>query len=530
MAAVQAAAIGQGVVAADRDDPPVGVANVHLGLAVDVRPVEERQRAGEPDPRRGDLGGHRLRRGAALDGGHGRGGTPLGRVAHAQLEREVAGDFLRDRGERPVADRAAHEVLGAKRLRPGERAFAHAVLGATAGFRAPVGEPCARIVEPAIAPRHESLCLEVARLVLHLEARGVALDGFRPVLGASELADHEGALAHLRHGVGAGELEGRLRIVVLHERAPDLDRVGHLHLRVHARDPELVAALVDFVGDADEDRVQVAIHARHRAAEEDAAGERLDLVVAEARLRQARDHERGLVAVARDDLDLLAVDERPARAELVGPRGAVGAQLLDHLPRRVARGEDVGAHAVVLEVVLHAGERAAVVRQAPHVALALRREIAPQQVRPVPVDAHVQAAGRLRVVAAHRGIAVHRVELVGLDVAEEALARVLVRVVGRGEQEVALDLALEEEGRAGARAALAVVPVAGQVPQLLLEAVGLARRDEGARVDVAHVHRPLDHSGGDERAKLRQEVQARLGPQRPARHHDLGGGRLHGRG
>ena len=53
------------------------------------------------------------------------------------------------------------------------------------------------------------------------------------------------------------------------------------------------------------------------------------------------------------------------------------------------------------------------------------------------------AAGRLRVETAHRGIAVNGIKFVGLDVAEEAFARGLVGVVRRGEQPVALDLALE---------------------------------------------------------------------------------------
>src|SRR6185312_13073232 len=97
---------------------------------------------------------------------------------------------------------------------------------------------------------------------------------------------------------------------------------------------------------------------------------------------------------------------------------------------------------------------------------------APQQVGAVVVDAHVELAGGLRVVAALARVAVHGIELVGLDVAEEALLGVLLAVVGGGEEVFAPDLALEVEGRAGAGLRLAVVPLARELAQLLLEAVG----------------------------------------------------------
>ena len=174
----------------------------------------------------------------------------------------------------------------------------------------------------------------------------------------------------------------------------------------------------------------------------------------------------------------------------------------------VAARERVHAHAVVLVVLLDAGERAAVVGELARLGGRVGGEVAPQQVGAALVDAHVELARGLRVEAAHAGVAVDRVELVGLDVAEEALLRVLVGIVGRGEQVFALDLALEVEGGARAGVRLAVVPLARQLAQLLLEAVGGARGHERARADVAHVDDALDHAGGDEVAQLGQEVEA----------------------
>ncbi len=512
MARVDAALALDGVFAAHRDHLAIGVLHVHLHFAVERRALDARHFAGDAPAHRGHFRGHGLRRGLALhlrDGRH-RGVALLRGVAKPQLERKALGDLVVHRERDAVTHRAAHLVLGAQRLGLDGGAIGELVVETAARFTPALREVGAGVVEAAVGLGDERLRLEVGGVVLHLDPGRIALQRVDAAFAPRDLADHEGALAQLHREVGAGEREGRERVLVLHVDPAHLHAVGDLHLAVDAHHPELLAALVDFVGDANGDGVQVAVDARHRRLEEDPPGEDLDLVVGEARLRHARQDDGGLVAVARDDLDLLAVDERALGVELERARGAVGAQLLDHLARRVAAGEGVHRHVVVLVVLPQAGERAVVVGELAQLRVGIGGEVAPQQVGALVVDAHVELRGRLRVEAAHRGVPVHRVELVGLDVAEQALLRVLVGIVGRGEEILALDLSFEVKRGAHARVALSGVPVARQVRELLLEGVGGARRHQGARIHVAQVDDALDHAGGDHAAQLGKEVEARL--------------------
>ena len=135
---------------------------------------------------------------------------------------------------------------------------------------------------------------------------------------------------------------------------------------------------------------------------------------------------------------------RPWRATLVRARRAVRAHLVDHLARGVAAGEGVGLDPAVVVVLLHAGQRAAVAAETCASTRPRRSEVAEQQVRLVLVDPHVEARGGC-ASKPRIAVAVHRVERVGLDVAEEALPGVLVGVVGGGEQVVVAYRALEEE-------------------------------------------------------------------------------------
>ena len=121
------------------------------------------------------------------------------------------------------------------------------------------------------------------------------------------------------------------------------------------------------------------------------------------------------------------------------------------------RSEKVGRVALGLAMQAQARYRAVVVAQLTQAesggratAALLREagagaEVAKQRVVLVLVDTHIQGAGGFGVESAHRRIAIDRVHLLGLDVAQQARAGVLVGIVCSGEQVLTFDFALEKE-------------------------------------------------------------------------------------
>src|SRR5205814_6796556 len=101
-------------------------------------------------------------------------------------------------------------------------------------------------------------------------------------------------------------------------------------LAVGAGGPEAVATSLHFVEHPDDHRVQPLVHARHRLAEHQPTAQGLDRVVGEARHLAARKDDRGVVAVAGDDLDSLAVQHAVAPGERIWTRYALAGQLVHH--------------------------------------------------------------------------------------------------------------------------------------------------------------------------------------------------------
>ena len=106
--------------------------------------------------------------------GTGRGRALLGGVAQAQLEGELVGDLVLHRGGGAVAARAAGDVLGAQRLGAHGGALGELVVELAARLAASLREIGARIHEAEVGARDECLRLQVLRLVLDLEAAGIA--------------------------------------------------------------------------------------------------------------------------------------------------------------------------------------------------------------------------------------------------------------------------------------------------------------------------------------------------------------------
>ena len=336
------------------------------------------------------------------------------------------------------------------------------------------------------------------------------------VAGALCAFDHQRrARRQLDGDVGAAELIGRQRVLVLHQRATDFQLRVQLPLAVDPADPEGRAALVDLVGHAQRHRVQVVVDAGQEAGQQDAAREGLEGVVHQPLQGPHADDARGLVAVAHQHLDLLAAFQHAVVAQAVGARALAG-DFLDHLAQRVAEGEGVAGDSAFLMVQAHPGGGAVVVAQA---ALLQRRdrtladrlavtvagdEVAVERVALVLVDAHVEPVAGPGVEAAQRGVAVDRVDLVGPHIAQQAGAGGLVAVVGRGQQQVAADRALQVEGRARGHAVLAVVELARPVLDFLLEAVVGARLRQ--RATTAEIDDAFDQAGGDHRPQFGHEA------------------------
>ena len=364
--------------------------------------------------------------------------------------------------------------------------------------------------------------LGAQRLALHLTDRtgqprrhglvgGVRVDG----AGAVRVLDDERrALAHAPGGVDRTQLIGGERVAVVDIGAADLEGVADAPLRIGAARPEVVAALVDLVADAQRDRVQFGVEGRQELRQQDAARERLEGVVDEPRQRPHAEDARGLVAVAHDHLDLLAAFEHLVVAQRVGA-GPLARELLDDGAQRILEHIEVGGEVPLLVVQARAGGGAvpgaeAALLERGHAALAerlreavARDEVAEHRVAAVLVDAHIELAARDGVEAAQRRVAVDRVHLVRRMVAQQALARVLVGVVGGGEQQVVADRALHIEGGARGGVGLAVVPAARPGVELTLEAVAVARGADQRL--VAEVDDALDEARGDHVAHLGHE-------------------------
>ena len=167
----------------------------------------------------------------------------------------------------------------------------------------------------------------------------------------------------------------------------------------------------------------------------------------------------------------------------VGAGDAAAGEFLDDLTQAVVGCKAVEEAFLALDVATNAGHGAFILAQvtvleAGDLALAgafgetaAGGDVTIQQVVAVLVQAHVQAAVALCVEAHQRAVAVDGVPALGVQVAEQPVVVGVFAVVGHGQQHVAANFALQEEGALGAGRALAVAAVACPVLDLVLETV-----------------------------------------------------------
>ena len=98
-------------------------------------------------------------------------------------------------------------------------------------------------------------------------------------------------------------------------------------------------------------------------------------------------------------------------------------------------------------------------------------EVAIEQIGFRFINANIEAASRLCVKSPDGRITVYRVKLIRLNIAEEALPRVLVRVIRQRQQVFAFYLALQEHRSPGRRIPISRGPSTSDVGNLLLKAI-----------------------------------------------------------
>ena len=457
----------------------------------------------------GDLGAHA---GQIRLGQHHAVAGRFDRAAHAQLDLHAVVEGIAAEQLHAVALGIGLDVGRVQGFQAQGGALGDAVAHGGAAFGAALRQRRRRIVEVGVGAAGEQAAFQCAVVAGGVDAGGAAL-GIEFFHLRRFHRDH-GLVVRGDAGVYAHQAGRGGRVAVFDGAAADFDDVAELVLGGDAADPEARVALVDFVADAQADRVQVRVQAGHRGAQQDTAGQRLDVVVGVARQQAARQHQAGLVTVAHHDLDALAVDDHQAAAGKERARGAVGGDLFDHLARAVVAGERFERQAAKFGVGAQAGQVAVVGAQVALRGHAWRHVVAVHHVRLLAFGAQVEAAGRLRLEAAACVVAIGRVVGQRVDVAEQFRFGFLVRIVGHGDQGVLAHLALGEHGGAGATGQAVVL--AHQVAQLVLEAVEIAQRVGGVAAHPGQAHAAFDDAGRDQRTQVGHEAQRAFGLQQAA--------------
>ena len=139
---------------------------------------------------------------------------------------------------------------------------------------------------------------------------------------------------------------------------------------------------------------------------------------------------------------------------------------------------------VVLIVTLESIETAAVLPELPGFVRRQRRVVAVQQERFVLIDPDVEASGRLSVKPFHRGIPIHRVKFLRLNVTKQAALRTFVGVVSHRQQRLAGDFTFQEQrSPAGATRR----PKICGVPEFLFKSIIASRRHQILRIQFAQI-------------------------------------------
>ena len=137
-------------------------------------------------------------------------------------------------------------------------------------------------------------------------------------------------------------------------------------------------------------------------------------------------------------------------------------------------------------------------------------QVAVHHVAEAAVDPRVEASRRLRVELLQARVAVHRIEGVRLNVAEEDAALVLVGVIREGQQVVLGDRALHEQRAAPADLALAAVERSREAREFPIEHRVRPRRRQQASLHARDRHDAVEQTDRQHRPQRRGQRQHAL--------------------
>ena len=381
----------------------------------------------------------------------------------------------------------AEEILAVEPLSKEPGAVEELVAAVGAELVARRGEPRRRVREPHPGPHPEGIELQPVHRPTQLRPR--RLPGHARAVAARQLAQHRHSRRHVQRPVGAHDRPLPLRIVLARRAPAQLQPRQRPHLPLHPVDPEALPARLALVAHPDRDRIQVLVHARHRAPEQQPPAERLHRVVQVALLQPPLDDHRRPVAVARHDLHPLAVDQPVAAAQRVRPRHPQPRQLVHHLPRRAAAAKRLHRPARPLHMRHPAGQGAVQCSQHPQRVAARAAEVPVAHVAAPALQLAVAPAARLGEELRQRRVPVDRIELLRPNVPHQPLPRIVLRVVVQRQAIVVPHRARQEQRPARAGAQPPRVAAGRQVRERVLEPV--APREDRVRAPAPPLQPPL---------------------------------------
>ncbi|RYG05512.1 MAG: hypothetical protein EON92_20865, partial [Burkholderiales bacterium] len=245
-------------------------------------------------------------------------------VPHARANGEALRHFQIGANGNGVGRRVEDPVLRMLGFPAQRQILVDVVRRCDASFCAATRHVRRRIVEVVVGAGHKRTAAQIFAGVAQFDPRRVSGHRSRHTAEIVAVVDCEVAIRAADHAVRTGDFrnqfralgkpqvqvgpydrEWRIRVVVLGCRDTDRQFVAQLESHVPAEHGELLAAPVDLVGDADGDRVELVVDARHRRAEQDLSIERLEFVVDEPGERGRFEDDRRLIAVTHQDFDLL---------------------------------------------------------------------------------------------------------------------------------------------------------------------------------------------------------------------------------
>ena len=186
------------------------------------------------------------------------------------------------------------------------------------------------------------------------------------------------------------------RVGVANDRGAQGEVRRQLNPGINAGHRVFRSARIDRIAHPDEDRIEIGVHAGHGALEQQLAGVRLQFIVAEGGQRHILDNDRRLVAVAREDVYLLAVDHA-VDIQPEWPGRAIGAELFDQLRGGCAAGKTFDGVGAFLDARLDAVQSPCILGQLTRWIVVLGGVVAQQRIAGAVLHHDIEFSGGLGI-------------------------------------------------------------------------------------------------------------------------------------